>query len=99
MTQTEQTDQLVRLSRAPKIVERITGERPHAGTIYRWASRGIRGKRLKTAYAGGHKRTSEVWIREFFDKLNTAAGTDSPSPVAKSKRRDQAISELARDGI
>ena len=93
------SDQLVRLSQAAKIVERITGERPHAGTIYRWASSGIRGERLKIAYAGGFKRTSEDWIRDFFNRVSHAAGIPNPRRVSASKRRARALSQLKRDDI
>ncbi|MCA9141125.1 MAG: hypothetical protein KDB00_30350 [Planctomycetales bacterium] len=41
--------------------------------MHRWASRGLKGVKLRTAYAGGHKRTTEEWLREFFDSVTAAA--------------------------
>lgn len=73
---------LVRLSIASGIVEKITGERPHTATLARWASRGLAGCRLRTAYAGGYRRTTENWIREFFDAVTVAksGGYSSTEP-------------------
>lgn len=79
-------DLLVRLSASPPIIERITGERPHKSAIYRWADRGLRGVRLRTAFAGGHRRTSETWIREFFDAVTAAAEGEATAPLATSAR-------------
>ena len=87
------SDQMVRLSMAAKIVESITGERPSTATIYRWASRGLAGQKLRTAFAGGHRRTTETWIREFFDAVTVAkdgdaSGADAaPSRLGAKKRR------------
>jgi hypothetical protein len=103
-------DLLVRLSATPPIIERITGERPHKSAIYRWAQRGLRGVRLRTAFAGGHRRTCETWIREFFDAVTAAAdgGGDDVVAVAtptRPARRDRdaeiarADAELRKDGI
>jgi hypothetical protein len=30
----------------------------------------LKGVKLRTAYAGGHKRTCRVWLREFFAAIN-----------------------------
>jgi hypothetical protein len=79
-------DLLVRLSATPPIIERITGERPHKSAIYRWAQRGLRGVRLRTAFAGGHRRTCETWIREFFDAVTVAADGEATAPLATSAR-------------
>jgi len=103
-------DLLVRLSATPPIIERITGERPHKSAIYRWVQRGLRGVRLRTAFAGGHRRTCETWIREFFAAVTAAAdggGDDVVAVVAPTRpaRRNRnaeiarADAELSRDGI
>lgn len=105
MTQTSNTEQLVRLSQAPRIVEQITGERPHVATIHRWAQRGLKGIRLRTAFAGGHRRTSDYWVRQFFHEVTQAAGGE-PHPaisqaisVARADRQRRADAELDRDGF
>lgn len=61
---------LIKLSQAPALVEKVTGERPHVLTIHRWARKGVRGVRLRSAFAGGIRRTSAEWLDEFFAELN-----------------------------
>ncbi len=105
MTQTSNTEQLVRLSQRARIVEQITGERPHVATIHRWAQRGLKGIRLRTAFAGGHRRTSDRWVREFFQEVTKAAGADSRSAMSQASARSRdcrlrhADATLDRDGF
>jgi hypothetical protein len=68
------TEQLIKLSKVPEMVEKITGDRPHIATIHRWHIRGCKGVKLQTAFAGGHRRTTETWVREFFEAVTQAAG-------------------------
>jgi hypothetical protein len=97
---------LVRLSRAPKLVQRISDERPDASTIYRWTKRGLRGVRLKSSFCGGYRCTCEAWLREFFDAVTRAAdGNDSatigPTNATKSydDRQNDAERKLAAAGV
>ena len=97
-------DQLVRFGEAAKIVESITREPVSTASIYRWASRGLRGVRLRTAFAGGHRRTSETFLREFFAAVTAAADgvSVSPSITTTNRRADQiarADQELRDAGI
>ncbi|QDV45779.1 hypothetical protein Enr13x_56590 [Stieleria neptunia] len=85
---------MIRVSAAAKVVEKITGERPHVATLHRWASRGLKGVRLRTAYAGGHRRTTEKWIREFFEAV-----TASANGGRKPKRLDQDAASRANDEL
>jgi len=97
------SDQLIKLSAVPAFVETITGDRPHIATIHRWRLRGCKGVRLQTAFAGGHCRTSEKWVREFFAKVTAAANGDTPKQdqgrSESSAAHDQAERELAAAGI
>lgn len=94
---------LIRLSAAPRVVETITGERPAVQTIYRWTQRGLRGVTLRTSFAGGHRRTCERWIREFFAAVTAAADGETPPQAETSGRRAKEIAaaeqELRRYGI
>lgn len=63
------------LKNCAPIVERITGDRPSLGAIYRWRANGISGVKLRTMYAMGSHRTTEAWLREFFDDVATAKAT------------------------
>jgi len=90
-------EQLIRLSKVPATVERITGDRPH----HRWRLRGCKGVKLKTAFAGGHCRTTERWLREFFADITAAVNgatedtsTESPDRAAAGHKRP----EGRRDG-
>ncbi len=62
----------VRLSSVPLIIERRTGEAPHIATIYRWVNSGLRGAKLRTTFVGGHRRTTEQWLNDFFAEVNKA---------------------------
>lgn len=96
-------NQLVKLSKVPEIVERITGDRPHVATIHRWRLRGCKGVKLQTAFAGGHCRTCEKWLREFFAGVTAAANGTSEAPSTASPERSAAVAkaekELAAVGI
>lgn len=97
-----ESETLVKLSRVPAMVERITGDRPHIATIHRWHQRGCKGVKLQTAFAGGHRRTTEKWVRQFFAEVTAAAnGTappaeQSPGAVASYERAER---ELKAAGI
>jgi len=91
-------DLLIRMSLAPRVIETITGEAPSIATVYRWTERGLRGQRLRTAYAGGHRRTTTRWLREFFAAVTAAAEGDEASPTAPvasapSRSREKEIEE------
>ncbi|TWU57679.1 DUF1580 domain-containing protein [Rubripirellula reticaptiva] len=94
---------MVRLNAgAASIVEGITGDRPSSATMYRWAQRGLKGVKLQTAFAGGHRRTTEQWIREFFAAITEAVDGTAvapPKPVDRDKQIKRAEAELEAAGI
>lgn len=96
-------DRMVRLSKAGMIVAKITGEpAPSPSTIHRWALRGLKGVRLRTAYAGGQRRTTEDWVREFFSEVTAAADgerIDRPKSSSRESSIRRAERELAEAGI
>jgi len=85
-------EKLVTLARAAsRLPRRRKGKRPHPSTLFRWASRGLRGVRLETLSVGGTTCTSAAALQRFFQRLteldhrlptpadpgiNTNAGTD-----------------------
>jgi hypothetical protein len=97
------SDQLIKLSKVPAFVEKLTGDRPHIATIHRWRQRGCKGVKLQTAFAGGHCRTTEKWVREFFAEVTAAANGDAPTTApadaSQSAGHDRAERELAAAGI
>ncbi len=44
----------------------------HVSTWHRWAMRGVAGQRLKTVCVGGRRRTTERYVREFFEAVTAA---------------------------
>ena len=104
-------DHYILLSAVPKLVQRLTGQRPHIATIHRWRQRGLRGVRLQTTFVGGHRRTTTRWLLEFFDDLHAAHdGTPEPIGAGREKSREKtsirsraslsrALEHLEKEGI
>lgn len=88
-------DRQVRFAQASRFVEEITGEAPHPTIFYRWATVGLFGVKLRTAYAGGVKRTTRAWIREFFAEVNVAKGLAPAERTARAKQVEAAKAKLA----
>ena len=65
---------------------RGNGRPVHVATVFRWALRGVRGKRLATVIVGGARYTTRsavlVWIRE----LNSDAPPSSREPKPDPER-------------
>jgi len=56
----------ISMQRAAAYWARVTGApRPHRGTLVRWATRGVRGRRLRAELLGGRWYTSEGEVDEF----------------------------------
>jgi len=72
VVETHPQSRQVRLSTVPLIIEQRTGDKPPIATVYRWVNEGLRGVKLRTAFVGGHRRTSETWLDEFFSGISAA---------------------------
>ena len=57
-------------------VQQLIGHRPHLGTIHRWATKGVKGVKLRSIYACGARRTTEEWIKDFFQSLSDEDESD-----------------------
>ena len=65
------------LSEVPeRLPFRRRGKRVHKSTVWRWASRGVRGHKLKTWRVGGTTCTTQAAIDEFISL--TSERTPSP---------------------
>jgi hypothetical protein len=53
-----------------EVAKRLPGH-PHISTIHRWVSDGVRGVRLRSQRIGNRVFTTEEWIDEFIEELNT----------------------------
>jgi hypothetical protein len=61
--------------------------RPHAATVFRWATKGVRGVRLDSWFIGGTRHTSPAAIERFLADLNADRPTDSRDAAADQARR------------
>ncbi|MEZ6117776.1 MAG: DUF1580 domain-containing protein [Pirellulaceae bacterium] len=64
------------LSEVPRYVPTRRGKRVHYSTVYRWATKGARGRILETVLCGGLRYTSIQAVQRF---LSLRAIKDSPS--------------------
>lgn len=53
-----------------RLPRKRAGRRMHPGTLYRWASTGLRGVRLETLQVGGSQCTSVQALQRFFERLS-----------------------------
>jgi hypothetical protein len=67
-------------------------------TLWRWATRGVRGTHLHVVKVGGVTYTTAAAIRDFVEQTNSAAGTQQP-PSPPSRRSRRAVADLDRLGI
>ena len=77
---------------------RRRGRKPHISTIYRWATRGLKGLRLETLQIGGTLCTSVEALQRFFEQLTRSTPQDTP-PASRRRSIAQAESELNDAGI
>jgi hypothetical protein len=87
-------DPLITLSAATLLVP-PTGDPPrppHRNALWRWATRGVRGRLLRSEVVGGFRYTRPSWVREFL-----AAGAADRGPAAPPRRpTDQQTRRRAR---
>ena len=64
----------ISMQRAAAYWAKVTGApRPHRGTLVRWATRGVRGRRLRAELLGGRWFTSEAEVDEFLRHVTQVA--------------------------
>jgi hypothetical protein len=74
----------------PFIPSRRQGKKLNKTTVFRWASKGTRGRRLETVWVGAERCTSMEALKKFF-----AAGTeDVVSPPQTEVQSDVAAKRL-----
>lgn len=68
-------------------------------TLYRWATRGVRGAKLRTIRLGHQVCTCDAWVREFIEQLNAGRPEVLPGEqptdreVARRQQVDEALNE------
>ncbi|EMI51933.1 DUF1580 domain-containing protein [Rhodopirellula sallentina] len=91
-------DPSIKLSVACREYKQMTGDTIHVSSMHRWATRGLKGIRLRTEYAGGQRRTKRRWLQEFFDEV-TAVANGSSAPRDPSCTETSVERELDAAGI
>jgi hypothetical protein len=90
-----QTETLISLADAAKRLP----SRPSVCTIWRWRTKGVRGRRLESVAVGGFVFTSVEALARFFEQHG---GNDAPairSPAKREKEIARAEASLAAAGI
>lgn len=77
-------EQLIPLGAAPGYLAARGGKKVHISTVYRWATKGCRGRVLETQLLGGSRYTSLAALDRFFQ---AGAGSSSPSSDDDALRR------------
>ncbi len=89
-------EDVVSLRDAASILPKLRqGKRIHVNTLYRWASRGIRGVRLEVVRIGRTLVTSREAIQRFVEGSSGTTG----SRVTRSNDADRAEAELDAYGL
>lgn len=57
---------------APAIYEKLTGRRPHRCLVWRHATKGVHGVRLRTVTVGATRMTTPRWIIEHWQAVDEA---------------------------
>jgi hypothetical protein len=91
-----------KLLAGPAAIEKVTGQRVHYSTFFRWGERGIRvrnGDRIKLEYvkAASKRLTSVEAVRRFFQAVTVATG-QPPCPITAEPAADLSH-QLAKEGL
>lgn len=53
------------MTEAAGLIGEMSGKRPSSATVWRWATKGVRGVRLESLRVGGTLYTTQTWVHEF----------------------------------
>jgi len=84
-------EELVSMAAAAAWVRARNGKKTHVSTLYRWALRGCRGKKLETVLIGRERMTSKPALERFFELM------PEPEPTVRLDITPKAPPEVARD--
>ncbi|WP_437229290.1 DUF1580 domain-containing protein [Planctomicrobium sp. SH661] len=91
------TENVLSMTDATKqLPTRRRGKRIAVSTLYRWADRGLRGRRLETITIGGAKCASLEALQRFFEELEENAA--SPVRSTHAVGEAQAARKLDAEG-
>ena len=68
---------------APAVYEKLTDRRPHRSLVWRHATKGVSGVKLRTVSVGGTLMTTARWVIEHW----AAIDAERRKPTAKQRRK------------
>lgn len=71
-----QTESPVQLSDVPKLLPKRNGKKVHYSTVYRWVTKGTRGRILESMLVGGVRYTTIAALNRFFETTTIQARQD-----------------------
>jgi hypothetical protein len=71
----------------------------HVGSIFRWASRGVRGRKLPTILVGGRRFVLVRDLKEMLSAINSESTSSVAQPTSSKQKAEAAERELDRLGI
>jgi len=86
----------------PGIPTRRCGRRLNVSTVWRWAMRGVRGRRLETVMCGAQRCTSLAALQRFFSNESGELASQAPSsmnPIRETQRHRDVQQKLTNLGI
>jgi len=91
-------EKLITLDDAVKFAPGFNGKCASMAAIRSWATRGMRGVRLETIFAGGRRCTSPEAVQRFFEALTRARDGGHPH-FTPSASHNQAMASLRAQGL
>jgi Protein of unknown function (DUF1580) len=89
-----QRERAITLAEVPQYVPKRHGKKVHYSTVYRWMTKGVRGKTLESFMVGGVRFTTVEAVHRFFELKSDRQRHSEDSLL------NQAIDEaLTRDGV
>lgn len=95
--------EVITLAEAAKYIGRTYGVKPSVATVWRWATKGLKGYRLPTIRIGRRCRTTTTAVREFIELLSTSSPhghehrPDKPAASSPFTREQRVEAERQRD--
>ena len=92
-------DQLVPLSTLSNYLPKRNGVPVHRATIFRWATVGSRGARLRVANVGHIRYSCRRWLIEFLEATSQPRPRRPTTSTNRQKRLETANAELDKLGV
>ena len=86
-----QSETLFPLSKGPPDHKPV----PSPATLWRWALRGVRGRRLETVMVGGRRYSSREAFQRFIVGLNETLAAEPPASDLRAKQKADAARHAA----